>query len=47
MKPVLSNAHIFGVNLYDAGLGDKIEGMFREEIAGIGAVRATLKKYLA
>lgn len=47
LKPVLSNAHIFGVNLYDAGLGDKIEGMFREEIAGIGAVRATLKKYLA
>lgn len=47
LRPILSNAHIFGVNLYEAGLGEKIEGMFREEIAGKGAVRATLKKYLA
>ena len=47
LRPILSNAHIFGVNLYDAGLGEKIEEMFREEIAGVGAVRATLKKYLA
>ena len=47
LRPILSNAHIFGINLYDAGLGEKIEEMFREEIAGVGAVRATLKKYLA
>jgi len=33
--------------LYEAGIGEKIEEMFLEEIAGTGAVRATLKKYLA
>lgn len=47
LKPILSNARIFGVDLYAAGLGEKIEAMFCEEIAGPGAVRATLKKYLA
>ncbi len=46
LKPVLSNAHIFGTDLYVAGIGEKIEGLFAEEIAGVGAVRATLKKYL-
>lgn len=47
LKAILSNANIFGIDLYEAGLGEKIEGMFLEEIAGAGAVRATLKKYLA
>lgn len=47
LKGILSNANIFGIDLYQAGLGEKIEGMFLEEIAGPGAVRATLKKYLA
>lgn len=46
LKPILSNKNIFAVNLYEAGLGEKIEEMFREMIAGKGAVRATLKKYL-
>ncbi|MBQ6918754.1 MAG: mannitol dehydrogenase family protein [Synergistaceae bacterium] len=46
LKPILSNANIFGVNFYDAGLGEKIETIFKEEISGNGAVRATLKKYL-
>lgn len=46
LRPILSNANIFGVDLYKAGLGEKIEEMFREEIAGPGAVRATLRKYL-
>ena len=46
LKPVLSNAHIFGTDLYAAGIGEKIEALFAEEIAGAGAVRATLKKYL-
>jgi fructuronate reductase len=46
LKPILSNDKIFAVNLYDVGLGEKIEGMFLELIAGKGAVRATLKKYL-
>ncbi len=47
LKPILSNVHIFGVNLYEAGLGGKIESIFRDEISGVGAVRAALKKYLA
>ncbi|TAH72889.1 MAG: mannitol dehydrogenase family protein [Anaerolineaceae bacterium] len=46
LKPILSNDKIFAVNLYDLGLGEKIEGMFIELIAGKGAVRDTLKKYL-
>lgn len=47
LQAILSNENIFGVNLYEAGIGEKIEEMFLEEIAGVGAVRATLKKYLA
>ena len=46
LKPLLSNEKIFGINLYEAGLGDRIEGYFSELSAGAGAVRATLKKYL-
>ena len=47
LRPILSNARIFGLNLYDAGIGEKIEAIFRDEISGTGAVRAALKKYLA
>ena len=46
LKNLLSNANIFGINLYEAGIGDKIEEMFVEEISGKGAIRETLKKYL-
>ena len=46
LKSMLSNANIFGIDLYEAGIGDTVEEMFREEIAGPGAVRAVLKKYL-
>lgn len=46
LKDILSNANIFGTNLYEAGIGETIEGMFLEEIEGVGAVRKTLKKYL-
>lgn len=46
VTPILSNAEIFDCNLYDLGLGEKIEGLFLEELAGTGAVRATIKKYL-
>ena len=38
--------NIFGSDLYEAGIGDLIEDLFKEELAGPGAVRATLKKYL-
>ena len=47
LKSILSNANIFGMDLYEAGIGERIEEMFLEEIAGPGAVRNVLKKYLA
>lgn len=46
LKDILSNANIFGIDLYEAGIGQTIEEMFKEELAGPGAVRATLQKYL-
>ena len=46
LEAVLSNANLFGVDLKAAGLSEKIAGYFRELIAGPGAVRATLQKYL-
>lgn len=46
LEPILSNKVLFGVNLYKAGLGEKVEGMFSELIAKKGAVREVLKKYL-
>lgn len=46
VKSILSNEAIFGINLYDIGLGEKIEGMFYEMLAGPGAVRRTLEKYV-
>jgi fructuronate reductase len=46
LRPVLSNEKIFAVNLYEAGLAEKIEAYFEELLAGKGAVRNTLRKYL-
>ncbi len=46
LKPILSNALLFGVDLNAVGLGEKIEGMVREMLTGPGAVRDSLKKYL-
>lgn len=46
VEPILSQRSIFVVDLYGLGLGQKIEDMFREELAGPGAVAATLKKYV-
>jgi len=46
LKPILSNPVLFGTDLCAAGLSDKIETMFQEMLAGPGAVRATLQKYL-
>ena len=45
LKQLYSREDVFGVNLYDAGLGEQIEGMVRELFAGAGAVRKTLHKY--
>ncbi len=47
LQKILSSEEIFGVNLYEVGLGEKIEKMFIEMISGAGAVRATLASYLA
>lgn len=46
LKPLLANESLFGIDLYKAGIGDLIETMFIEEIAGKGAVLQTLEKYL-
>lgn len=45
LKPILSNERIFFVDIYQAGLGERIESMFREMLAGTGAVKATVHKY--
>lgn len=47
LKGILSNETIFGVNLYEAGIGEKVEQIVREEIAGPGSVRKTVQKYLS
>lgn len=47
LKSLLANEEIFGLNLYDAGLGHKIERYAGEMISETGAVKATLHKYLA
>ena len=46
LRPILSNERLFFTDLYQAGVGEKIEQMFREMIAGPGAVKATIHKYV-
>lgn len=46
LKDILSDETIFAVDLYKAGLGNKVEELFTELTAGTGAIRATLKKYV-
>ena len=46
VKPLLEDAKIWGVNLYEVGMGEKVAGYLAEMIVGPGAVRATLKKYV-
>lgn len=46
LKPILSNERLFFINLYEAGLGEKIEMMFREMLGGFGAVKATIHNYV-
>jgi fructuronate reductase len=46
LEPILSDSAVFGLNLYEAGLGERIEGYFAELIAGPGAVRETLERHL-
>ena len=46
LKALYTRKDVFGLDLYEAGLGEKIEGMVKELFAGPGAVRATLHKYV-
>jgi Mannitol-1-phosphate/altronate dehydrogenases len=46
LTELLSNDSVFGADLVKCGLSDKIEGYLSELIAGPGAVRNTLIKYL-
>jgi len=46
LEPILSNPAYFGVNLYEAGLGKRVEDLFLQMLAGPGAVRSTLRKTL-
>lgn len=46
LRPVLENEKIFGVNLYAVGMADKVVAYLQEMIAGPGAVRKTLQKYV-
>lgn len=46
LKPLLSDASIFGMDLYAIGLADRVESCFSELVSGPGAVRKTLQKYL-
>lgn len=45
VMPLLKNAQIFGVDIEEVGLAGKVISFFAELIAGVGAVRETLKKY--
>ncbi|MBR1669863.1 MAG: mannitol dehydrogenase family protein [Butyrivibrio sp.] len=47
LLPLLKDKTIFGVDLEEAGLSDLVLNYFEQLIAGKGAVRNTLKKYLA
>lgn len=46
LQPILSNAAIFGNDLYEIGIGEKVEGDFAQMIAGPGAVRTTIEATL-
>ena len=47
LKKLYSRKDVFGLDLYEAGLGEQIEGMVKELFAGNGAVRSTLHKYVS
>ena len=47
LKKLFSRKDVFGLDLYEAGLGNQIEGYVKELYAGNGAVRKTLHKYVS
>ena len=46
LKNLYTRKDIFGVDLYEYGLGDLIENYVKELFSGLGAVRSTLHKYV-
>jgi fructuronate reductase len=44
LEPVLSNPALFGVNLYEAGLGGRVEELFAQMLTHPGAVRKVLSQ---
>jgi fructuronate reductase len=44
LKPILSNPAFFGVNLYDIGLGERVEELFTQMLAAPGSVREVLNR---
>ena len=46
LRPLLTNAILFGCDLTQTVLAEKIEAFFVAQLAGPSAVRATLRKYL-
>lgn len=47
VAPILSQPSICGIDLYEVGLGEKVERMLIEELAGPGAVASTLRAYVS
>lgn len=46
LRPILENAAVFGVNLYEAGLAEQVLAYFAELSEGRGAVARTLERYV-
>lgn len=46
LDKLLSNEKIFGVNLVEIGMADTVKNYFAELSKGVGAVEATLEKYV-
>ena len=46
LKQLYSRKDIFAVDLYEIGLGERIEALVKELFAAEGAVRSTLHKYV-
>ena len=47
LKQLYAHTEVFGVDIYELGIGEQIEGMVKELYAGPGAVRRTLHKYVS
>lgn len=47
LKALYSRRDVFGMDLYEAGLGERVEAMAKKLYAGPGAVRRTLHRYVS